>query len=543
MTTRTPTDEQQAAVDLFATGDPLVIEAGAGTGKTTTLAMMAGTTARNGTYLAFNKAIANDAGAAMPMSVEARTVHSVAWRALQNQHPDGRALLDRTRHNRIAPWQAAKALRLGYVAVDIPTPMGMPRRKVLQPAWQASHIMRAISVFCNSADVVPATRHFPYVDGIDPRNDHGERTYVNNRQLARELMPALLRAWDDLTSPTGGLRFTHDVYLKMAQLAGFEIPGEYILFDEAQDASPVMLAWLTDQLGKQVIYVGDTQQQIYEWRGAVNAMDTVDDTVPRTFLTQSWRFGPAIAHVANQVLARLHAPLRLTGRPGYPGDVYAFTAIGAPTPRALLCRTNGAAVQALLGYQERGMAPHLVGGSEDIVRFAEAAIRLQAGERVSHADLACFETWREVQDYVDQDPGGSDLRTMVKLLDDYGSQIVIDALTGLVGEDGADVIISTAHRAKGREWPTVRLGPDFDLPESGEIAPGELRLLYVACTRARESLNVTACEPMRRILGGVDRPDRGAVVALMDGVADRTAADPPDMAGELDQLREGHDHG
>jgi superfamily I DNA/RNA helicase len=37
----TPTGEQQAAVDAFATGATVVIEAGAGTGKTSTLRLLA----------------------------------------------------------------------------------------------------------------------------------------------------------------------------------------------------------------------------------------------------------------------------------------------------------------------------------------------------------------------------------------------------------------------------------------------------------------------------------------------------------------------
>jgi UvrD-like helicase family protein len=501
MTARTPTPEQQQAIDLFTTGKDLVTEAGAGTGKTTTLGMMARATPRHGGYLAFNKAIALDAQRAMPHTVDCRTVHSVAWRAVSQGHPHGRALLDRTYHPRVAPWKAAKHLGLGVLVIQIPTPTGALRTRVMQPAWQAGHVMRALTVFCNSADDVPAAHHFPYVEGIDPPADGGRRTYVNNRQLARELLPALERAWADMQSPTGALRFTHDVYVKLWQLGRYRMPVDYILFDEAQDASPVMLAALANQIDAQVVYVGDSQQQIYDWRGAINAMDRVADTVPRTFLTQSWRFGPPVADVANAILNRLDAALRLTGTTTVPSVVYDRG--GAPTPRAVLCRTNAAAVEAVFSYQERGMAPHLVGGVEDIVRFAEAAIRLQAGEQVSHPDLACFDNWRQVQDYVSEDPGGSDLRVMVKMLDDYGPQIVMDALTGLIGEDGADVIISTAHRAKGREWDRVRLGPDFELPEDAPHA--ELRLLYVAATRATHHLDITACEPIRSLLAGIDR--------------------------------------
>ena len=47
-----------------------------------------------------------------------------------------------------------------------------------------------------------------------------------------------------------------------------------------------------------VILVGDPNQQIYQFRGAVNALHSFD--ADRTFyLTQSFRFGPEVAFAAN----------------------------------------------------------------------------------------------------------------------------------------------------------------------------------------------------------------------------------------------------
>ena len=59
-----------------------------------------------------------------------------------------------------------------------------------------------------------------------------------------------------------------------------------------------------------------------------------------------------------------------------------------------------------------------------------------------------------------------------------------------------DVIVSTAHKAKGLEWGRVRIGGDFKGPkiaENGEVImpePEELRLAYVAVTRAEKELEV-----------------------------------------------------
>lgn len=75
------------------------------------------------------------------------------------------------------------------------------------------------------------------------------------------------------------------------------------------------------------------------------------------------------------------------------------------------------------------------------------------------------------------------------------------ALNGTVDEGVCDVIISTA-KAKGREWPTVRLMDDFmnrqprgrsdrnEREKTNGNDPAELRLFYVAFTRAREVIEV-----------------------------------------------------
>jgi hypothetical protein len=508
-----PTPEQQRAIDAFSSGRALVLKAGAGTGKTTTLAMCARTTPRTGAYMAFNKAVAQDASMAMPGTVQARTVHSFAAGYHRNRTRHGAQLLSRLDAPRMAPWTIAK--RLGITGSPIYVTYGR-RTKVLQPGFLGGLVMKTIDRFCQSADPEPTTAHVPYVEGIDLPDANGQRTSGNNRALARELIPWVEKAWDDVTSLDGELRFTPDVMLKMAQLADAPIPGDYILLDEAQDANPVILAWLAQQEGRQIIYVGDAFQQIYEWRGAVNALDMIPD-VEVAYLTQSWRFGQRIADAANLLLAELGSEFELIGNPAM--DSRLAVSPGAPTPKAVLCRSNAAAVETVLNFQSQGLQPHLVGGAEGIVSFARAAAKLQAGEKCLHPDLGCFESWAEVREYVDDNPQGDDLRMMVNLLEEYGVQIVLDALDGLIGEREADVIVSTAHKAKGREWPIVRLAGDFGGDEEGdrELAAPELRLLYVAATRARDVLDVHRCQPLLDLVCPPNDVGEGQLASLWGG--------------------------
>lgn len=491
-----PTPEQEAALEAFGTGEPLVIEAGAGTGKTTTLSMLARSTRRGGTYLAFNRAAVQDVSGKMPATVDCRTIHSVANRAVRRQ-PGGSAWLNRLNLDRQPPWELASLLGLKG-PIEVKPEATAPTRR-LQDTWQAGHVMRALAAFCASADVSPGPQHFPYVDGLDVRGPDGRPGHEMNHALAMELLPALERAWADMADLRAGrLRLTHDVYVKMAQLNAVAIGtrGSYVLVDEAQDTSPVMLDWLGNQPHVQLVYVGDSQQQIYGWRGAVNALAIAAATpgVLRTMLTHSWRFGAATADLANAILTELDADLRIVGRG--PDTKHWVTSSG-PQPDAVLCRSNAVAIETLMDFQQKGKRVHLVGGGEEAVRFAAAAAELQAGGRTSHPELACFETWEAVQTYVADDPQGSDLALMVKLMDEYGPQIVIDALDGMPAEDAADLIVSTAHKAKGREWPGVRIARDFTVPEKGGAA--ERRLMYVAATRATHDLDISACEYLSEV--------------------------------------------
>jgi hypothetical protein len=56
-----PTAEQAAIINTCVTGENLVLETKAGTGKTSTLRMAATKTGGRGFYIAFNRAIAGDA--------------------------------------------------------------------------------------------------------------------------------------------------------------------------------------------------------------------------------------------------------------------------------------------------------------------------------------------------------------------------------------------------------------------------------------------------------------------------------------------------
>jgi hypothetical protein len=494
-----PTLEQQRALDLFATGESLVIEAGAGTGKTSTLTLLAASTDRRGQYIAFNRAIVNEAAEKFPGTVACSTAHSLAFRAVGHDYAHRMRRSARMRSIDIAN-------RLGIDALKVTAFDG--EEKLLSQSFLAGVALRAATRFCQSADAKPELRHVPYIEGLDPSGPDGRRRMVN-RDVARHLLPAVTKVWQDWTSVEGGLPYRHDAYLKLWQLSQPRIGADYILFDEAQDANPVMVAIVAAQTHAQLVWVGDSQQQIYAFTGAVNALAQVPAD-HRTFLTQSFRFGPAVAEVANTVLATIpDAELRLIGT-----DTVASTVAPVAEPDAILTRTNAEAIRNALEALRDGKRVHLVGGTDEITKFARAARDLMQGVKVDHPELACFDNWSEVQEYVADDEQGGELRLMVKLIDEFTVEVILTQLAALdQDESKADLVVSTAHKSKGREWNAVQLGTDFEVYPEDDKAD-EKRLLYVAVTRARRELDITAVP----FFTGASRP-AAPVVATTEKLA------------------------
>lgn len=464
-----PTAEQAAIIDAYRTGAGLVIEAGAGTGKTSTLKMLAAASpGRRGLYIAYNRAIADDAKRDFPRDVQCATAHSLAYGAV------GRQFRHRLNGPRVPARETARLLR-----INEPIKVGEVMLAPHQIARVAAH---TVNRFCRSADPDIGPWHVPTVTGLE--------SDVAKAELRSCVTPIAKRAWEDITSVDGRLRFEHDHYLKLWQLSVPRLPVDYVLLDEAQDASPVIASIVEDQSQAQRIMVGDRSQAIYGWRGAVDAMSRFA-AENRLRLSQSFRFGAAIAGEANKWLSVLAAELRLRGF-----ERINSTVASLPTADAVLCRTNAHAVSEAINAMDSGARVALAGGGAEIRRLAQAAVTLKAGIGTDHPELFAFRNWAEVQDYVDNDPGGSDLKVFVQLIDSRGPEVVIDTVDRLVDERRADLIVSTAHKAKGREWERVRIATDFrepkDNPETGqkgEITPDEAMLAYVAVTRARLTLD------------------------------------------------------
>ncbi|MFE4647696.1 UvrD-helicase domain-containing protein [Streptomyces sp. NPDC056707] len=476
-----PTPEQREAIATYGDGIDCVLQAGAGCGKSSTLKMIAKSDPRRRmTYVAYNKAIAADAARSFPGTVLCKTGHGLAF---DPRH------LPRLNMPRQTAHQASQAIGvkqiLGIIGATpaIPTDLGTPK------AMTGKLIMRAaidtITRWCHSSDREIRAKHVPQYDGLtkeEPRN-----------ALLALVLPVALAAWADLTDEDGVLKLSHDHYLKMWALSGPKLRTDVVLLDEAQDTNDVLSAVLLDQEHAQRIAVGDSAQQIYSWRGANDALATFVRTLgaPELTLSQSFRFGPAIAEEANRWLHVIGAPLRLTGY-----DQAASSVGPVSEPDAILCRTNSGAMGIVMEGLAAGRKVALVGGGGDIKALAWAADALQAGQPTDHPELMGFPSWDSVREYAREEDGSLDV--LVKLIDEHGTGPIVAAADALAAEHQAELVVSTAHKAKGREWPTVRIHSDFRAPKpdptTGHVLlpREEGRLAYVAVTRAREVLDCEA---------------------------------------------------
>lgn len=464
----TPTPEQSACVDAARTKQHLVIEALAGTGKTATLTLIAEAMGkfRRGSYVAFNKSIVTDAEKRFPSTVTCKTAHSLAFRAV------GVRFKERLNQGRTTAVENARRLGVLNSSLEV------AERIVLDGVGLVQTAQDTIRSFLRTMDLAPGIQHMRR----DPGMEDGDLEI-----LASVVLPIAQDIWDDFQQPYGKLGgWSHDVYLKLWAHGDPIIGSDYVMLDEAQDADPVIRHVVSSQPCQQ-IYVGDTNQQIYAWRGAINALAQLDETVPRKWLTQSFRFGQGVADVANDYLDVLGAPELVRGDPNQTSTVEPIDA-----PDAILCRTNASCLAAAMASLAAGKRVALVGGTDDLSRFLTAALQLQRGQRTKHHDLACFKTWGNAVAWVKshrQEAG--DLAVKVGLVEKFGAEALRDVLDDLTADEGrADVIVSTAHKAKGREWPRVQIASDFS-PELDVLPDGELRLGYVAVTRARKTLDVS----------------------------------------------------
>lgn len=480
------TKEQHSIIN--STGN-IKINAVAGSGKTTTIIEYANARPKNSKilYLAFNKSVKLEAIKKFQQkgltNVSVETAHSLAYKSIV------------FKNNYTLKPQGYKT----YELVDLLNLKGNSEK--LTEYVIANHINKFIAYFCNSDK--QKVQELNYLDIVTSKET---QKFVRSFYTYIEHQTRILLA----KMNKGEIGITHDFYLKKYQLSNPILYYDYILFDEGQDASPAMLDVFLKQKATKVI-VGDTHQQIYGWRHAVNSLEKTSFSIHQ--LSSSFRFVQDIAHLAMEVLEWKNILGDFKGIP-----IKGLGQSKECKSKAILARTNlGLLLNAINFVTENRLVKSIYfEGNINSYTYADEGaslydvLKLYNGKHSQIRDklIKKMKTLSDLEEYIEKTEDVQ-LGLMVEIVREYGNEIY-----GILKEiknkhidnddkDKAEVIFSTVHRCKGMEYDEVYIVNDFitedkieklktdpkaviDIPKLNE----EINLLYVAITRAKNNVHI-----------------------------------------------------
>ncbi len=483
------TSEQQ---DIIQSTGNIKINAVAGSGKTTTIieyAKSRPSTARI-LYLAFNKSVKLEATKKFAekglKNVRVETAHSLAFKHIV------------FRHN-------YKVKGQGYKTNEIAEVLNLQATGEKHAQYiVANHINKFVAYFCNSD--VQKVQELNYLDTV---TDAKAAAFVKTFYRYIESQTRLLLSKMD----KGEIEIIHDFYLKKFQLSNPNLGFDYILFDEGQDASSAMLDIFLKQKCTKVI-VGDTHQQIYGWRYAVNSLEKVDF---KTYhLSTSFRFSQHIANLAMEVLKFKN---HISEEPLKDIPIKGRGETKESKTKAVLARTNlGLLLKAIEYVTEKKKVKHIYfEGNINSYTYADEGaslydvLNLYNGRhfQIKDAMIKSMKDLRELQDYIDKTEDVQ-LGMMVEIVKEYGNEIpdiirqIKDKHVPNDEKEKAEMVFSTVHRCKGMEYDSVQIVNDFISEEKLEKINEnkkkeqlnkdklneEINLLYVAVTRTKNSVYI-----------------------------------------------------
>jgi DNA helicase-2/ATP-dependent DNA helicase PcrA len=318
----------------------------------------------------------------------------------------------------------------------------------------------------------------------------------------------------------------------------------HLFVDEFQDVNPLQFKLLQAWLGpnRDLCAVGDANQAIYGWNGADPTLfDRLTDLLDggeTVELTTNHRSSPAVVAVSGAALEPGRAPKASPRRPD------------APAPQVLACRDDDhelATIAAVLRrWHDQGVAWRhqavlartnaQVRSLTDGLSRAGLPVARSGADRSSVRSLPAVPPGATFDEYVDQltDP------SLVALAEEYAALDLRPSPTGFLAwaptaisdDDAGDTIrIGTFHRAKGREWQAVVVAgvEDGFVPASTARIDEERRLFYVALSRATDLLVCTwaASRPVRGRPAERQPSPFLAVVAEAAAEAERAQAPRP----------------
>ncbi len=503
--------QQTAFIDWAVNGrGSCVLEAVAGSGKTTTVLGAATRMRGSCAIIAFNKSISNEiVDKLVDLGVDWKkakggTVHSFGFSTYRKQFPnvkvDGnkvRRYVDELaeKNDPVFKYHGAKILKLVSLAKQ--AALGVLGSIDDDSLWH--EIVEHHDLMGNDDD---APEGFAISEGALIDNARFI-LLTNNKQVD-------VIDFDDM------------IYLPLLfKLRFWQYDNVFV--DEAQDTNPARRALARAILkpGGRLIAVGDRHQGIYGFTGADNdALDLIkaDFNAIEMPLTVSYRCPKAVVNFARQWVSHIES------HPDAPeGSVSGMDEIAfhetAPTlagESAVLCRVTKPLVRLAFALIRRKVACKVEG--RDIgAGLKKLALRWKVQDidgldakltKYLDAETTKLLAKKQEAKLVQVEDAVGTLRVIMeqcRLHKLYALQDVVDYIDGLFEDDVRGVLtLSTIHKSKGREWRKV-----FWLNRSSTCPSPwarqkwqqdqEVNLMYVAATRSKDQLvELTIPEPVKK---------------------------------------------
>ena len=446
------TEEQTSVVETEA--PILVVRAFAGAGKTSVLVEFAKKRSKKRMlYIVFSKQNQKDAEQKFKGTmVKPTTSHALAFRHTGVQYKD--QLI-----TGLKPYQVEKALGIGReLGGEAGYISGDNNDRVV-----ASVVLDSLIKFLYSTDKDITVKH------VHENHKRLEKFFsgMDENAIKQKVVVQTKKLWAKMIDPMDmGIGMLHDGYLKLYQLSEPDLSEyEYHLIDESQDLNPVTLSIIFRQSGKKV-FVGDSHQAIYGWRGARNALGfAVKQGGVERYLTGSFRFGPNIARVANRILAIKGEAIPVQGLAGEDR----VGKISENECKTVINRSNAGVFAQTARAMDNEESWWHVGGSigyrfEQILEIYYMWGRQP--ELIRDPFIKSFTDFNELKFYAEE-VDDVEIKSRCKIVEDYRDNIpiIIDKINRKVGAaydmDSAEIVMSTSHKSKGLEFANVQLGDDF----------------------------------------------------------------------------------
>lgn len=469
----TPTSEQQAILDAAkTTTDNILISALAGSAKTTTLEMIAkALTAEPILSIAFNKKIADEMASRLPPHVVAKTINALGHGIWYNAI--GKRLVINTKKN-YETWKEVFDTLPGPQKRDIPF----------------AEILQSIS----------RAKNMGY---IPPSHVYAARSLVTKEQFAEsfeeEPDPYWLELIDVVMNKSiaeayrGNIDFDDQVYCS-ALLGGTFPRYPLVLVDEAQDLSLLNHAFIRKLVAKRIIAVGDRNQAIYAFRGALS--DSMDQ-LARAFsmtektLTISFRCPRSVVREAQTLVPSMQWPeWAIEGEVRHAAS---WDSSSIPEGAAVICRANAPLFKLAMMLLRQGRGCTIVGRDigPGLIKILKGLGNEQMDQNSALKAIAKWEAEKKAKSRAKAsiEDRAESLRVFVAV-----GKTLSEAITyadHLFKQEGP-VLLMTGHKAKGLEYDDVIFLDSWRTPskwaESEEDIKQEYNIQYVITTRAKRTL-------------------------------------------------------